>query len=403
MRKLLPFCLLVCLPVIAQQAPIPTPTQLPGEPFFVKKFLPIGGSGNWDYLTIDPVARRLYIAHGHAVQVVDVNSGSVVGEITGFREAHAIALDDIGTHGYVSDGPANAVTVFNRSTLQAEATIAIGCAPRFITFEPQSKLVFAFCFLNPPPPRTPRPGERPAPPDNTALSLIVAIDTEKSAVLDGVMLNGDFHTAQADGYGSIYASVAYPSWVAKIDAVGFAAEAQRCLAASLTKNPCDHSHFDWSNNRPSFGLLQYIPLHTSCLDPQGLAVDGRGLRLFIACENQGLEVLNANTGDLVASLTTGPGDNVIGYDSDRGLIYSANGGGYGSLTIIQQDANTDSYAVIQNLPTLERARTLAVNPSTGLVYLATDLHGVDLTKTGGIGTLRFDPVQGSFQVMVVGH
>jgi DNA-binding beta-propeller fold protein YncE len=403
MRKLLPFCLLVYLPVVAQQAPIPTATALPGDPFFVKQSWPIGGSGNWDYLTMDPVARRLYIAHGHAVQVVDVDTGSVAGEIAGFREAHAIALDDIGKFGYVSDGPANSVTVFDRGSLRVEARIPIDCSPRFIVFEPRSKLVFAFCFLNPPPSRTPRPGERPVPPDNTALSLIVTIDTEKNAVLGGIMLNGDFHIAQADGYGSVYATVARPSWVAKIDAIGLAAETQRCLAASLTKNPCDHSHFDWSNNRPSFGLLQYIPLHSSCLEPQGLAVDGRNLRLFIACESQGLQVLNANTGDPVAALTTGPGDDVIGYDADRGLIYSANGGGYGSLTIIQQDANTDSYAVIQNLPTMERARTLAVDPSTGTVYLVTDLHGVDLTKAGGIGTLHFDPIQGSFQVLVVAH
>ena len=60
-----------------------------------QEILAIGGSGNWDYLTLDPVARRLYIAHGQVVQVVDVDSGSVAGEITGFREAHAIALDDI--------------------------------------------------------------------------------------------------------------------------------------------------------------------------------------------------------------------------------------------------------------------------------------------------------------------
>jgi DNA-binding beta-propeller fold protein YncE len=352
---------------------------------------------------MDPAARRLYIAHGHAVQVVDVDSGSMIGEITGFREAHAIALDDTGQYGYISDGPANAIAVFDRRALRVEARIPIQCSPRFIVFEPRSKLVFAFCFVNPPPPRTLRPGERSAQPDNTALSLIVVIDTEKNAVLTGIQLNGDFHTAQADDYGSIYASVADPPWVAKIDAVGLATEAQRCLAASLTKNPCDHSHFDWSNNRPSFGLLQYIPLHTSCLDPQGLAVDGRNLHLFVACENQGLEILNANTGDLIATLTTGPGDDVIGYDPEHELIYSANGGGYGSLTIIQQDANTDSYAVIQNLPTLARARTLAVDPSTGNVYLVTDLQGVDLTKSGGIGTLRFDPVQGSFQVMVVGH
>jgi hypothetical protein len=114
-------------------------------------------------------------------------------------------------------------------------------------------------------------------------------------------------------------------------------------------------------------------------------------------------VLDPSNDHTVTTLTTGPGEDVIGYDPERELIYSANGGGYGSLTIIQQDANTDSYNVIQNLPTLARARTLAVDPSTGAVYLVTDLRGVDLTKAGGIGTLHSDPIQGSFQVLVVGH
>jgi YVTN family beta-propeller protein len=389
-------CLLVRLPLAAQQAPIPAPTAVSGNPFYVKKSWPIGGTGTWDYLTLDPAARRLYIAHGRAVQVVDIDSGSVLGEISGFREAHAIALDDIGTYGYVSDGQADAVTVFDRSALKTEATIAVGCSPRFVTFEPQSKLVFAFCPPAPAATRPPRPGQHPAPPANAGSSLIVLIDTEKNAVLADIALNGDFRVAQADGSGSVYATAARPAWIAKFDAAGIAAEAQRKIAGGPV-------HFDWIHHGQSQGLLHTIPLHASCDEPHGLAVDGRNLRLFIACENQTLQVLNANHGELVTSLTTGPGDDVIGYDSDRGLIYSANGGGYGSLTIVQQDATTDSYAVIQNLPTLERARTLAVDASTGLVYLVTDLHGVDLTKMGGIGTLHFEPVPGSFQVIVVGH
>jgi DNA-binding beta-propeller fold protein YncE len=114
-------------------------------------------------------------------------------------------------------------------------------------------------------------------------------------------------------------------------------------------------------------------------------------------------VVNTNTGAAEATLTTGPGDDVIGYDQDRGLIFVANGTGYGSLTIIRQDSTIDSYAVIQNLPTEERARTLAVDPSSGDVYLVTDFRGADLTKPGGIGTLKMVPVPGSFQVLVVGH
>ncbi len=63
----------------------------------------------------------------------------------------------------------------------------------------------------------------------------------------------------------------------------------------------------------------------------------------------------------------------------------------------------ENYAFIQNLPTLEPAWTLAVDSATGEVYLVTDLQGVDLSRMCGIGTLRFDPIPGSFQVLVVGH
>ena len=138
-------------------------------------------------------------------------------------------------------------------------------------------------------------------------------------------------------------------------------------------------------------------------NPQGLAVDGHHQRLFAACDSQQFVVLDSNDGHVVASLTTGPGDDVLAYDPVHELIFIANGDGYGSLTIVQQDANTDSYTVVQNLPTMERARTVAVDSSGGLVYLVTDLHGVDLSKMGGIGTLRFNAIPGSFQVLVVGH
>jgi hypothetical protein len=104
----------------------------------------------------------------------------------------------------------------------------------------------------------------------------------------------------------------------------------------------------------------------------------------------------------VASLPIGPGPEAIGYDAGRGLIYSANGGAQGSLTIIRQDV-TDSYNVIQNLPTRQRARTLAVNSANGQVYLVTDLLGVRLDRAGTIGTLQTPSVRGSFQVLVVGN
>jgi hypothetical protein len=94
----------------------------------------------------------------------------------------------------------------------------------------------------------------------------------------------------------------------------------------------------------------------------------------------------------------------IAYDAGRGLIFTANGGGYGSVSIVRQHV-TDTYSVIQNLPTMEKARTMAIDPSTGLVYLVTTLYGAKLTNPpmNGIGKLQMNPVNGSFQVLVIGN
>ena len=436
MRRLLSLCLLTCVPLSAQVAPIPASTQLSGDPFFVKKTWFIGGVGNWDYLTIDPAAQRLYIAHGPVVQVVDIGSGELIGQISGFIEAHSVTLDDTGANAYVSDGRADAVDVVDRRRLAIDSTIPIHCSPRSIAFEPNSKLVFAICGANtaiptaPKPPVRPRtvgssrpmpPTETPEQPQLSGISHVVVIDTETKKVVADFAVAGDFHFAQADGDGNVYVSVgeAHQNWlengkavhadlpqrIARLDGPAIAASTHRQLDAQshLTPSSIRPVQFDWSHNANPGAELRFIPLRSSCANPQGLDVDSRNLRLFLACGDQKLLVLNAGTGDLVASLTTGPGDDTIAYDRDRGLIFVANGAGYGSVTIVRQDAVTDTYSVIQNLPTRERARTLAFDSSTGEVYLVTDYHGVDLTKTGGIGTLQTTPVQGSFQVLVIGH
>lgn len=436
MRRALPFYLLVCLPLAAQQAPIPAATELPGSPFFIKKTWFIGGAGNWDYATMDSAARRLYIAHGRSVQVVNVDTGSLAGEIPGFRDAHAIALDDTGEFGYVSNGPAGLVKVFDRHTLAVEATIPIFCSPRSIAFEPQSELAFAVCGTNaavpaaPPPPirrsaaggaNASRPNVRPEPTNISGTSHVVAIDTRTKSVLVDMIMPGDFRFAQPDRDGHVYISVGaaqftlvsngrtihefVPQRIASLNAPAIAAEARRQPGQpSQPTSPPGHAVLmDWTGYAIPGTLGRFLPLSSACANPQGLAVDSKDQRLFVACEDQQFEVLNASTGGIVASLTTGPGDDAIGYDREPGLIFVANGAGYGSLTIIRQDAITDSYSVIQNLPTRERARTLAADSATGEVYLVTDFQGVDLTKPGGIGTLHADPIPGSFQVLVVGH
>ena len=424
MNRLRAACLLALCPIAGSMLPAQQPgasTELPGQPFVIKQTWIVGGAGPWDYLTMDARAERLYIAHGHAVQVVDVATGVVAGEISGLAEAHSVALDDTGEFGYISDGAAGRVMVFDRRSLQTVATIDNILNPRALVFEPQTRLLFAVRTDPVPTPRTPtpprttthitlRPAPPPPPPPNPkASSSITVIDTQTQTALGQILLSGALGFAQADGRGQVFVNITDRNQILRFDATTVAAELHKQADANIPapstaeaqKKPAPPNTLDWteggeSSHRRSFALAP------DCTTPKSLAIDTANARLFAACDNMKLFVLNADNGDRIATLPIGPGVDAIGYDPGRSLIYAANGGANGSLTIIRQHV-TDTYSVIQNLPTQQRARTLAVNPDTGQVYLVTDLLGMNLAQHGSIGSLRTNPVNGSFQVLVVGN
>ena len=434
MTRGLLFCLLGS--AILASAQDPKVTELPGKPFFVKKTWTIGGEGNWDYLTLDPAALQLFIAHGTRVQVVDVNAGTLTGQVTGMREAHGIALDDSGTVGFVSDGPANRVRIFDRRSLQIVASAATGPNPRAIVYEPLTKLVFAICAdpitesilalvqaggagsaqtASQGPPA--RPTRRTAAANSAAsrsqsnseiASMISVIDASTNKTLGHVLVPGKLGFALADGRGEVYINVVDRNLVTHFNAQSLLAQLQLRAGTNHVENV---PILDWSDSRsynPQYdSRLQWLRLG-GCQNPKSLAIDGEHLRLFAACDNQKLEVINTGTGDLVTTLTIGPGTDAVGFDASRGLIYTSNGGGLGSVTVIRQDV-ADTYNVIQELPTKQRARTLAVNSANGEVYLVTNLEGFDLNKkgTGGgaytLPVVQAEPVKGTFQVLVVGN
>lgn len=427
--------------------------EIGGHPYVIRDKWVLGGAGTWDYMALDPNARQLFIAHQSAVDVVDIESGKLAGQVTGFEEARFIVLDANGQYGYVSDSRANSVVVFDRRSLREVESIPIRCAPRSMALAAQQELLFAFCGATEPTPprlsnlRRARPGaddsnelaqrnatlsqrssgRRPTRPSEpaTGQSHIVVIDLRSNSILVNIAVYGNFRIAQADSEGHIFATVGAafynpdpqsiaavhsPPRIARIDADLLLEEADDEIASRpKTDKPVSAlaggAKLNWTIGEfPDRAAISFMRLDDACPNPQGVATDSHNQRLFVACDNQNLLVMDSVQGRVLSTLTVGPGTDAVAYDENRGLIFAANGGGYGSLTVVRQH-QTDSYAVIQNLPTMERARTLALDPSTGQVYVVTDLHGAKLTDTpvNGIGKLKLDPVEGSFQVLVIAN
>ena len=432
MGKGLVIGLIFCSSLAAQWwSPPPHPTGLPSQPFFIRNVWYIGGAGPWDLMTIDPSAERLYIAHGPVVQVVDVQTGTLAGAIKGLSGAHAIALDDKGVYGYISDGPAGRVVVFDRRSLQIVAAIPTRPDPRSLVYEPLSGLVFAVHATPPaqaPPPEQGR-GARSnakgqAEQKSNSQSYITVIDPQSDSVLGLILISGELGYAQTDGAGQIY--VGYSDRgnhtqriaILRFSASAVAAELHNRLAeaanapapkSQASRKSADNTptSLDWTGSPGSKDIaasgLHEVQLGQACGAPRGFAVDGHNGRLFAACDNMTLEVINTATNQTVTTLPIGSGVDEVGYDPVHDYIFAADGAGDGTLTIIGRNPATDTYAIVQNLPTQQRAFVMAVDPQSGRVYLVTDLMGADLTRPGGIGTLRLKSINGSFQVIEIGN
>jgi hypothetical protein len=250
-------------------------------------------------------------------------------------------------------------------------------------------------------------------------SLITVLDPEAQSKVAEVQMCGAFSGAVSDGQGNIYFGISTTNQVGRLDVASLVNAIREKDKSSLerlqsSKN-ADGSLFldlrEYTLVHPggmqlSPGLPEFTPfsIGSDCRDLNALAVDAAHYRLFAACANQQFHVVSTDRGRSIASLVIGPGVDAMAYDPSRGLIFTANGGGYGSVTVIRQTLN-DDYTVVQNLPTMERARTLALDPSSGNLYLVTDLHGADLRNTpaNGIGKLTLKPVENSFQVLVIGN
>ena len=104
----------------------------------------IGGAGGWDYLTVDSM-HRLFLSRGTQVDVVDTQTGKVLGTIPNTQGVHGIALAPDLHRGFTSNGRADSVTAFDLDTLKTIQEVKVPAHnPDAILYEPKGKHVFTF-------------------------------------------------------------------------------------------------------------------------------------------------------------------------------------------------------------------------------------------------------------------
>jgi YVTN family beta-propeller protein len=283
--------------------------------YHITKKISIAGEGSWDYLTVDEGARRLYISHGTQVEVLDVDSGAVVGKIANTLGVHGIAIAPELGRGFVSDGQSSTVTIFDLKTLKTIAEVPTGKKPDAIIYDPATSRVFAF---------------------NGGSNSATAIQAADGKVAGTIDLGGGPEFAVADGSGYVYDNLEDESLVLKINARSLKVEER------------------WPT--------------APCASPSSMAMDRPNRRLFLGCRSKVMAVMNADTGKVITTLPIGDHVDATAFDPDSRLIFNSNG--EGTITVIHQDS-PDKYSVVENVKTVPRAKTMALDPKTHRLFLST--------------------------------
>jgi hypothetical protein len=214
-----------------------------------------GGTEGWDYITVDSDARLAYIGRENHVDVVNVDSGAVVGRVTGLEDP-ACSCPRI------------------RARLRDEWRRRFGVIVDLKTWRNRCNQGRQSCsFTYDQSPKRLKRGKRQRDYDQPRMAPSLASGARRAA-------------AVSDGKGKVYVNLTDKDQIAEVDAETMKVTHRWPLA-------------------PGTG-------------PSGLAIDRKTRRLFSACDNQKMVIMNADTGKVVAALRTGAGTDGAGFDPETG-------------------------------------------------------------------------------------
>ena len=300
--------------------------------------------GGWDYASSDPEKGRIYWSRNEGVtDIIDVKTGKL-SQLKNTGNAH-LAVPVAGTDLVVLPlrMPAKTIRILDAVADKIVADVGGGETPDGATYDPFSKHVFV--------------ADRDP-------SEVTEVDAQAGKSSTFSVGGGHLEFPAPDGAGRLFVNRSQAGESAVIDI-----KTQKVTG--------------------SYKMA-------GCEDPSGLAYADKSKLLISSCDGLA-KVLSAADGKEVASIPIGKGPDAVIYDPVRQLAFIP-AGRDGVLDIISV-ADPAHVALVQHLPTHVLARTGAVDPQSGKVYLMS--AEPDPSKPRGGGG-RPTPKDGSFEMLVIG-
>ena len=303
----------------------------------------LGGEGSWDYIVPDPPNHRLFIARQNRVMVVDEDSGTLLGEVTGIQGAHGTALAEATGHGFATSGNDQSVVMFDLKTFKVLGRIPAAEDADAIIYDSASNRVFTL---------------------NGDAHSSTVIDPRAGTLITNIPLGGKPEYGASAGDGKVYANLTDTSEVVEIDA----------KSATVGRR--------WST--------------APCRQPVAMAIDTAHRRLFSGCRSGVMAVSDYQAGKVVATVPIGSGVDGAGFDAASGNAFASNVNG--TLSVIHQDT-PDQYRVSENVQTPQGARNMGLDPTNPRVFIVSAKFGPASAVPPGRG--RRPVLPGSFTLMTI--
>jgi len=297
-------------------------SQTEGGPYQIAEIFQIGGAGGWDYVTVDPDNKHLYLPRTTHTMVLDSATGKKVADIPGQQGNHGVALVPSAGRGFITDGKDGSVIVFDLKSNEVLGKIKAADDADGVIYDSASGKVLVSC------------GDA-----NVMVPIAPDVDPKAGRPDTPVQLGGKPEFLAADGHGKAFINLVDKNQVAVVD----------------TK---------------SMKVLDKWPTAPGGA-PVGMSMDTEHGRLFIGCRNpQKLIVMNAEDGKVLADLPIGAGVDATQFDN--GYVFASCRDG--SLTVAKE-TSPGKFQVVQNLKTRPGAKTMAVDPTTHTIFLPTAEFG----------------------------
>jgi DNA-binding beta-propeller fold protein YncE len=286
--------------------------------YHVSQTFHIGGEGAWDYLTVDPEHKLLFVPRSTHTMVIDAKTGKTVADIPGQKRNHGVALVPKAGCGFITDGSDASVAVFDLKTYAVLGKVKTAEDSDGVIYDPASGKVLVVC------------GDA-----GVMIPIQPDLDVSTGRADAPVELGGKPEFLAADGHGKAYINLVDKDQVAVVD--------------TKTMKVLDK----WSTAPGG--------------SPVGMSIDLKKRRLFIGCRKpQKLIVMSADDGKVLADLPIGAGVDATKFDPDGDVFASC---GDSTLTVARETGG--KFEVAQTVQTPRGARTMGIDPTTHTLYLPT--------------------------------